>query len=605
MTVVQTRPERFHFNQGYSHLLPTAEWKNHSLICPALAAGKAAVTVVLILLLSTMCKAQGRSLVIQVTDVQHHPIQGVQVGLKETGTPATTNASGKASILLSTAPQPTPWLSVQIVKSPPGKDLVVISPWDRRILVPAFTRDPATPVIIMVADRGDHLLLENGQIIAAITARINQAVTPQQKDENPRKQQESALESVGKDIGFSPSEIDKAIRSWGEKTQDPYEQGLAALYQQNYPDATRALSQSLEIQRKSAARNQERFADAQFFLAHSLFRQGNCGGASTVYKELLKVRPNDSTVLNDLGLCLTDAGDYTAAEPLFRKALAIDERMFGRETRDVAIVVSNLGYLFYSAGDYAEAEKLWRRSLALDEKILGADDALLARDLNNLAQALDKKGDYDSAEPLFRRAVAIAEKKMSPDDPDLATCLNNFGELLKDKGDFAAAEPLERRALAIREKVLGPNNSDVAESLNNVAMVLQRKKDYDGAEPMYRRALAISEKNLGPDHPDLTPAMSNLAMLLQEKGDYAAAEPLYRRALAIKEHALGPDHPETALCMNNLAFLLYDKGDMAEAKPLLQKALTIAEKALGPDHNLTKMIRKNLEILTTAHGTTK
>ena len=128
-------------------------------------------------------------------------------------------------------------------------------------------------------------------------------------------------------------------------------------------------------------------------------------------------------------------------------------------TRHVARDLNNLGLLLKEKGDYAGAEPLYRRALAIDEKALGPDHPDVAIDLNNLAVLLKTKGDYAGAEPLYRRALATNEKVLGPDNPEVAMNVNNLAVLLDDKGDYVAAEPLYRRALAIDQKVLGPEHA--------------------------------------------------------------------------------------------------------------------------------------------------
>ena len=106
-------------------------------------------------------------------------------------------------------------------------------------------------------------------------------------------------------------------------------------------------------------------------------------------------------------------------------------------------------------GDYAGAEPLYRRALAIQEKTLGPDHPLVAVDLNDLGSLLQGKGDYAGAEPLYRRAVAIDEKALGPDHPNVAGDLNNLAALLYAKGDYAGAEPLSVGLWRFRRKRWG------------------------------------------------------------------------------------------------------------------------------------------------------
>ena len=506
--------------------------------------------------------AEAGILVVNVQDVSKHPVSGLEIGVEGDGGSAVTNDHGKARIRLAAQNKQKDWVSLQVLKSPPGKDWVMVSPWDSRTPVPSFENESENFVKVVVVQRGDRAALESGTVLVAATAQINKANAPKTASKQAAQEDPKAnLAAVAKQYGLDPEDLDKAIRSWGERTTDPYEAGLAALYQRNYLAASAQLKESLQNREGRLAADQKAVTDAAFFLGQSLYGEGKYRESATAFQRCLQLRPDDRVVLNDLGVSLMQAGDYACAEPLYRRALAIAE------------------------------------------KALGPDHPDVATDLNNLAELLQAKGEYAGAEPLYRRALAIREKALGPDHPNVATSLNNLALLLQAKGDYGAAEPLYRRALAIREKALGPDHPDVATSLNNLALLLQAKGDYGAAKPLYRLALAIDEKALGPDHPDVATDLNNLALLLKTKGDQAGAEPLYRRALAINEKALGPDHPDLATSLNNLAALLWAKGDYEGAGPLLQRALAIDEKALGPDHPTTRKIRRNLVSLRSGSPT--
>ena len=167
-------------------------------------------------------------------------------------------------------------------------------------------------------------------------------------------------------------------------------------------------------------------------------------------------------LMNQLGLYLNARGQFAAAEPLYRRALAIDERSFGPDHPNVAIRLNNLAPLLQDTNRLGEAEPLMRRALAIDERSFGPDHPNVATDLNNLAQLLQATNRLDEAEPLMRRALAIDERSFGPDHPNVAIRLNNLALLLQDTNRLDEAEPLMRRALAIDERSFGPDHPDVA-----------------------------------------------------------------------------------------------------------------------------------------------
>ena len=75
--------------------------------------------------------------------------------------------------------------------------------------------------------------------------------------------------------------------------------------------------------------------------------------------------------MNHLGRLLLAKASYKEAEPLMRRALAIDENSYGAEHPDVAIDLNNLAQLLQATNRLGEAEPLMRRALAIDERATG------------------------------------------------------------------------------------------------------------------------------------------------------------------------------------------------------------------------------------------
>ena len=301
-----------------------------------------------------------------------------------------------------------------------------------------------------------------------------------------------------------------------------------------------------------------------------------------------------SGLMDEFGVLLQSKGLWIEAEPLLRRALAIDEAIDGADHLNVAIRLNNLAALLHETNRLAEAEPLMRRVCEIFEKSLGGEHPKVATALNNLAQLLEETNRLAEAEPLLRRALTITESSYGPDHPNVAIPLNNLAQLLQATNRLGDAEPLMKRALAIDQASCGPNHPNVARDLNNLGSLLQATNRLAEAEPLLRRALAIDEASYGADHPEVAGGLSNLASLLQATNRLAEAEPLLRRALAIDEASYGPKHPNVALRLNNLASLLRHTNRLAEAEPLLRRALAIDEASYGTDHPQVASVLSNL-----------
>jgi tetratricopeptide (TPR) repeat protein len=100
--------------------------------------------------------------------------------------------------------------------------------------------------------------------------------------------------------------------------------------------------------------------------------------------------------------------DYVEAEKLFKAALREAEK-FGEQDPRFATSLNNLAALYQARGKYVEAEPLYKRSLAIREKVLGPDHPDVAASLNNLAVLYKTRGKYVEAEPRYERSLAIRE----------------------------------------------------------------------------------------------------------------------------------------------------------------------------------------------------
>ena len=185
------------------------------------------------------------------------------------------------------------------------------------------------------------------------------------------------------------------------------------------------------------------------------------------------------------------------------KAAAQLIKEYGIESRRASRLLNEAAYFLGERAQYSEAEPLYQRALAIHEKVLWPDHLDTAISLNNLAKIYDHQRRYEEAELLYQRALAIQEKVLGPEHHGMAPSLNNLALHYHDQRRFSEAEPLAQRALAIRENVLRPNHPDVAISLNNLAAFYHDQRRYGEAEPLLQRALAIREKALMPGDPDL------------------------------------------------------------------------------------------------------
>ena len=153
--------------------------------------------------------------------------------------------------------------------------------------------------------------------------------------------------------------------------------------------------------------------------------------------------------LTNLGDAYRYLGDAAKSRDLLERALAIDEREYGPDHREVAITLVSLGNAYGSLGNAAKSRDLLERALAILEREYGPDHRNVASTLGNLGNAYGSLGDAAKQRDLLERALAIQESEYGPDHRDVAITLTNLGNAYDSLGDAAKKRDLLERVLVI------------------------------------------------------------------------------------------------------------------------------------------------------------
>ncbi len=317
-------------------------------------------------------------------------------------------------------------------------------------------------------------------------------------------------------------------------------------------------------------------------------RAGRLAEAEQLYRAILRVQPRQPDANHNLGVLALNVGNYLAALPFLKAALAAGpdvaqywlsyvagliaagetkkaKRLLDTPPRQVA--AADVGALrarlkmarkasalpaspadnderqqlaaLYRAGRFEEVAALARQLL---ERAPG--DALA---WNALWSSLASLGRFEAALPAVMKAVELL-----PQNAD-AHC--NLGGVLNQLGRYPEAEAACRRAIAIEP--------DYAVAQSNLGHALNRLGRNDDAEAACRRAIELS--------PGLIEAHNNLGCVLKDTGRYGEAETIFRQLIAAR--------PDFAEAHGNLGGVLADVGRHQEAEAACRRAIE-----LKPDH---------------------
>jgi tetratricopeptide (TPR) repeat protein len=238
-----------------------------------------------------------------------------------------------------------------------------------------------------------------------------------------------------------------------------------------------------------------------------LYSQGRLSEARSTAREILRelegtgpaLNLDRAVGLNNLAALAGAEGDWKAAEPLFRQALEIAEKVAGADHPATATLLYNLGGLEVERGRFDRAETLYERSLAIWEKTDDLAQPAAPETLNNLGFLKLRRGNPEDAGRLLQRALSLWER--DKESPLAAVALTNLALLEAMRGRFTEAEALYRRALVTEQEAFGSEHPEPATTLNNLAFLYRRQGRLNEAAAMHRRALSLLENSLGPDDP--------------------------------------------------------------------------------------------------------
>jgi len=196
--------------------------------------------------------------------------------------------------------------------------------------------------------------------------------------------------------------------------------------------------------------------------------------------------------LDGKGMTYLALGQYSEAEACLEKALCLRVEDCGEESRFVPTTLNNLADLHYVAGDATQVEPLYRRALEINEQ--DPYSVEVGRSLNGLALLANDAGDAVHAENLLRRAIRIHMVGGRSEHPYMATALINLAALLTSQGRYDEAEPLLRRAEHIQDEVLGDSHPDVAVRLQAQASWLVGTGHIEEARAAQNRAEEIEAR---------------------------------------------------------------------------------------------------------------
>ncbi len=274
--------------------------------------------------------------------------------------------------------------------------------------------------------------------------------------------------------------------------------------------AEELLLKSLEKNLKIIAEKKKAAASDAFELGSLKELQLDYHSAKKYYELAVQIEPDNTEYLNKFGLILHELGEHKNDIKNFKKALAIDLKVYGDQHPQVAIRCNNLGLAWNSLGKYQKAIDYFEKALAIDLKVYGDQHPQVAIRYNNLGLAWDSLGKYQKAIDYLEKALAIDLKVYGEKNINVAREYNNLGEAWISLDEYQKAIDYLEKALAIVIKIYGEQFFRVAILYNNLGSAWDNLGEYQKAIDYFEKALFIFTSVFGNNHPYTKTVKSNL-----------------------------------------------------------------------------------------------
>ena len=215
-------------------------------------------------------------------------------------------------------------------------------------------------------------------------------------------------------------------------------------------EAKAHLSRACALSAESLGRNHSSHATCLQELAWVLQSEGSLGEAETLFrqavdiheKSLGKRHPIYFSALRKLAGNLSHQGRLLEAEVLLWPCLTHAEGL-ARDHPQLADTLHALAGVIGKQGRLPEAERLYRRALAVFEKVFHDEHPDLIPILANLAGILAKAGNFAEAKPLLRRALDLARSTEGRNEAQIGRILSILAKVLFQQGDPGACRVAE------------------------------------------------------------------------------------------------------------------------------------------------------------------
>jgi len=290
--------------------------------------------------------------------------------------------------------------------------------------------------------------------------------------------------------------------------------------------------------------------------------------AEALFARLAPGQRGHVTLVGDLAVEHLSQRDLPASIAAGQRAIAMSERLTGRNEAELQTLHFNLGLAQGSDGQLVEASASLGRAAAIAERTSGLDFPPAWAIRSKQARLLHMSGDRAGAQQIF---VPLTAQLPPPDQacPDANVAREDHGTCLLAEGRAATALVLLRQAEQGHLRQPG-FEFDLRRVRRQIGDALDRLGRPDEARPLLAGSLAESQARDRPGSQELAQSRERWGRFLLDHGDAAGAELAFQQVIA---QVARPTWVQVPMAQAGLARAALSRGDLAGALDLSQTAL--------------------------------
>lgn len=225
--------------------------------------------------------------------------------------------------------------------------------------------------------------------------------------------------------------------------------------------------------------------------------------------------------------------DYRAARDHAARAVELYEQVAGRDKPNAITALQLLARATEQLEGKRAAEPIYRRTIAIIDRAYGPEHPLMATTLDAMATYTMEvsHAEKEQARKTFERVLAIRERAYGPNHPLVAEVIGKLGVVSFELGDLARAQTYMERALALAQQ--DGDELALADPLLDLATLHAQQGHLDDARREIARVISIVERAHGVKYPGLLGPLIRLGELELKAKGCATAAPLFERAYRV------------------------------------------------------------------------